>query len=367
MKIIKSELSNIKLNYPLDETMELEKTLFIDIETTGFTAKGSSLYLIGCIYQKNNSFHLIQWFADHYDDEVQVLREFFRFVQDYSYLVHFNGNNFDIPYLQQKAIQYGLPDTFDHFEALDLYRRIAPFKEFLKLPNCKQKTIEIFLNVNREDTFHGGELISVYHEYVKAPSESNLQILLLHNADDIQGLVSLLPVLSYCDLFLNTVRVTKVQANYYTDYVGDKKQEVLMKLRFKNPLPVAVSQGVNNCYFTGFDMEGTLKVPIFQGELKYFYANYRDYYYLPLEDCSIHKSVAHFVDHDHRIKATASNCYTKKTSSYLPQWDVLFQPFFKEDYRSKELYFELTDEFKKQRDDFSRYANHVLQMLFENL
>lgn len=367
MKIIKSELPNLKLHYPLDDLMPLTKTLFLDIETTGFTAKGSSLYLIGCIYYREHAFHLIQWFADNYEDESHLLTSFFQFIQDYSHLVHFNGNNFDIPYLLQKAAQYHIAHPFDSFEAMDLYRRIAPFKEFLKLPNCKQKTIETFLNVNREDSFHGGELISIYHEYVKAPSDFNLQALLLHNAEDIQGLVELLPVLSYCDLFLETVRVTKVQANYYTDYSGEQKQEVLMKLRFKNSLPVSISQGVNHCYFTGFDTNGILKVPIYQGELKYFYANYKDYYYLPLEDCAMHRSVANYVDRDHRVKATAANCYTKKTSSYLPQWDVLFQPFFKSDYHSKELFFELTDEFKKQRDDFSKYATHVLQMMLQNL
>lgn len=367
MKIIKTPLPNLKLTYPLETLMDLTKTLFIDIETTGFTAKGSSLYLIGCIYYKEKSFYLIQWFATNYEDEVNILKEFFHFSKDYSSFVHFNGNNFDIPYLQQKAIFYKLPDTFERFEALDLYRRIAPFKDFLKLPNCKQKTIETFLNVDREDTFQGGELISIYHDYVQSPNDFNLQALLLHNADDIQGLVTLLPVLAYCDLFMDTVRVTKVQANYYTDYNDDKKQEILMKLHFKNPLPVTISQSIRGCYFTGFESEGTLKVPLFEGELKYFYANYKDYYYLPVEDNAIHKSVAHFVDRDHRIKATASTCYTRKQSSYLPQWDILFQPFFKSDYHSKDLFFELTDEFKKQRDDFSTYANHVLKMMVQNL
>ena len=363
MKIIKTELPNLRLAYPLSQIMDISKTLFLDIETTGFTAKGSSLYLIGCIYIKNDSFHLIQWFADHYDDELNLLNAFFAFSKNYSYLVHFNGNNFDIPYLQQKAAQFHLSDTFEHFEALDLYRRITPYSEFLKLPNCKQKTIETFLNVNREDTFHGGELISVYHDYVQAPDNHNLQLLLLHNSEDIQGLITLLPVLSYCDLFNDTIRVTRVQANYYTDFNGEKKQEILMKLRFLNSLPVAISQGINGCYFTGFDMEGTLKVPLYEEELKYFYSNYKDYYYLPIEDNAIHRSVAHFVDKDHRIRATAATCYTRKQASYLPQWDILFEPFFKKEYHSKELFFELTDEFKRQRGDFSKYASHVLQMM----
>jgi hypothetical protein len=69
------------------------------------------------------------------------------------------------------------------------------------------------------------------------------------------------------------------------------------------------------------------------------------------------------VDKSYRVQATASTCYTRKYSRYLPQWDYVFEPFFKRDYRSRDLFFELTDELKKDREAFSLYANHVLQML----
>jgi hypothetical protein len=97
--------------------------------------------------------------------------------------------------------------------------------------------------------------------------------------------------------------------------------------------------------------------------MKYFYSNYRDYYYLPEEDTALHKSVAEYVDKEYRLQATAATCYTRKFSSYLQQWDYSFAPFFKREYRSKEIFFELTDEIKKDRDLFSRYANHVLQII----
>ena len=97
--------------------------------------------------------------------------------------------------------------------------------------------------------------------------------------------------------------------------------------------------------------------------MKYFYSNYHDYYYLPTEDVALHKSVAGFVDKEHRVNATASTCYTRKFASYLPQWDVLFEPFFKRDYKSRELFFELTDELKKDRLAFCKYASHILTMM----
>ena len=106
-----------------------------------------------------------------------------------------------------------------------------------------------------------------------------------------------------------------------------------------------------------------MKIPIYEEELKYFYSNYHDYYYLPTEDVALHKSVAGFVDKSYRLPASAANCYTRKQSSYLPQWDYVFTPFFKRDYKSQELFFELTDELKKDRSAFSQYASHVLNMI----
>ncbi|MEG1848091.1 MAG: ribonuclease H-like domain-containing protein [Lachnospiraceae bacterium] len=363
MKIIKTDLPLLTCTYPISSVLPLEKTIFLDIETTGFSAKNSNLYLIGCIYCKESRYHLIQWFASSYEEEPVILQAFFTFIKGYTHLVHFNGNQFDIPYLVQKAAQYKLSHSLDTFTALDLYKRIAPYRSVLKLPDCKQKTIEIFLNVDRNDLCLGGELISVYQHYVCFPQEDALQILLLHNADDVQGLVALLPILAYCDLFNEELRVTKVQANHYTDINGNVKQELLMHLQLPTPLPVTISFGVSNCYFTGLGNTGSLRIPVFEEEMKYFYANYRDYYYLPEEDTAMHKSVAKFVDREHRIQASASTCYTRKIASYLPQWDTLFEPFFKREYNSKDLFFELTDEFKKKRSAFSQYASHILRMM----
>ena len=56
-------------------------------------------------------------------------------------------------------------------------------------------------------------------------------------------------------------------------------------------------------------------------------------FYLPEEDMAIHKSIASFVDKDYREQATAANCYTRKFSLYLPQWEVLVEPFFKREYK----------------------------------
>ena len=363
MKTDDAKIENLEINYPLEKLAPLEQILFLDIETTGFTARTSYLYLIGCAYYSEGFWHTKQWFAQSYVEEVQILTAFFEFAASYKYLVHFNGNNFDLPFIQQKCEQLRLPYNFDSFEGLDIYRRISFYKYFLKLPNCKQKTIEKFLGIQREDVFTGGELIGVYHDYVKHPSEFAEKSLLLHNADDLQGMLLILPILSYYDLFEGKVKARKVQANSYKDLSGGRRQELVMTLTLPCTLPVDISASANYCYFKASGSEAFLKVPIYEEEMKYYYTNYKDYYYLPTEDVALHKSVASFVDHEHRLPATSSTCYTRKYSCYLPQWDVLIEPFFKREYKSKELFFELTDEMKKNRTAFTIYANHILAMM----
>ena len=366
MRMINEELSELTINYPIEKLAPKEEILFLDIETTGFTARSSYLYLIGCVYYKNNSFRLVQWFAEQYEEEDRVLGAFFDFAKDFRVLIHYNGNHFDIPYLEQKAAQYNIPSPLSKMEGIDLYRRVAPLKGFLKLPNLKQKTIEAYLGIEREDTFSGGELIGVYHDYVKQSSEFARDTLLLHNEDDIQGMVQILPILAYADLYQEGVRVTKVNANYYRDFNNDARAEIVMKLSLPVPFPISASGCANGCYFTGNGTEASLKVPLLNGELKYFYANYKDYYYLPAEDTALHKSVSSFVDKEHRFQATAATCYTRKCSEYLPEWKPLFLPVFKPSYDSKETYFELTDDFKKDRDAFAAYATHVLHMIIND-
>lgn len=363
MTISKETINHFSLSYPIEKLAPIDQVLFIDIETTGFTARASYLYLIGCAYFESGVWNTIQWMAEDYGQEADILKAFFEFAANYKYLIHFNGNNFDLPFILQKCEQLSLPYNFDNMQGIDLYKRISPYKFFLKLPNCKQKTLEQFLGVNRKDVFSGGELISIYHEYIKTPSEFSEKSLLLHNADDLRGMLEVLPMLSYYDMFNSSVKAKKVQANYYKDYNGNKRKELLITLSLPSTLPKQVSSSANNCYFHGDGDEATLKVPIYEEELKYFYSNYNNYYYLPTEDIALHKSVATFVDKSHRIQASAANCYTRKYSVYLPQWEILFEPFFKRDYKSKELFFELTDEMKRNRAAFTAYANHVLAMI----
>lgn len=363
MQTIKNSITVDMTAYPYEKLAVLSDLLFIDIETTGFTARSSSLYLIGCAYYKDGRFYTIQWFADNYQEEELLLYHFFNFANRFHHLVHYNGNHFDVPYLEAKCIQYDLPFDFKLMEGIDLYKRILPYKNFLKLSSLKQKAIEDFLCLKRDDIYDGGQLITVYHDYVADPKEFNLQLLLLHNYEDLRGMIRIVPILAYADIFNLPLKVCKAGKNSYRDIDGKYQNEIIMDILLANAVPVPISYGFSDCYFTAHDNQGKLKISLYEGELKFFYPNYKDYYYLPAEDSAIHKSVATYVDKGHRAPAKASNCYGKKSGTFLPEWEPLFSPVFRENYQDKTMYFELTDDFKKDSKRFTRYAEHILQVL----
>lgn len=363
MKTIHYKFKQLKTEYDLSLLAPPEKVLFLDIETTGLSAKTSSIYLIGACYYNNNMWNGIQWFAQTPSEEADIIDSFFSFASDFSTLIHFNGNQFDLPFILGRCESLELSHNFDSFEGIDIYKRVALCKHFLQLPNCKQKSIEKFLHLDRDDKYSGGELIQVYKEYILSPSKEQEELLLLHNKDDLKGMIEILPILSYGDIFNKPVKTTKVQSNYYRDLNGKKQQELILRLKLTSPVPIPISYHANDCYVTAEADYAALRVPVYTEELKYFYNNYKEYYYLPMEDMAMHKSVAAFVDKEHRIPATAATCYTRKYSSYLPMWDYVLEPFFKREYKSSLLFCELTDEFKTNREAFSRYASHVLEML----
>lgn len=363
MKKITTPVLLTETTYQLTDIDELANLLFFDIETTGFSAKKSSLYMIGLLYFENDKLMATQLFAETPDEEVFILKEFLEICQNYQTTIHYNGNTFDIPYIREKCRQHQLKDPFETLKGIDLYKRFSVFKNILHLENCKQKTVETFVGIEREDLYNGGELIEFYKKYTVNKAQEISDLLFLHNFDDLKGMYQLLPILTYMDLLLVPFRVVKVHSNGYYDLDEKERFEVVMKLRFHSYFPKPISINKNGCRFSGSGNEGFLKVPLLKEPLKYFYSNYTDYYYLPKEDVALHKSVASFVDKEHRQQANARNCYTRKEGAFLPEWDFVFTPVFKKEFDDNVCYFELTNEMKKQPEEFRKYALHLLDML----
>lgn len=367
MKIYEQKLQ-LEIPYPVEklvagtEASSFEDFLFFDIETTGLSADISSLYLIGCLYYRDNSFHMIQWFADSYDSEPELLTAFFTKLKEFKVLLHYNGHGFDLPYLTKKVAQFELPYSFDGLQSIDLYRDIRPYKKILQLPNLKQKTIEEFLMLHREDEYTGKELISVYGEYMKKKfsyqeNAQELRLLLLHNDEDLKGMIALLSLCDYIDLFKEQHEVLEMI----------KEQEVITaKLQLTRPLLRPVKYHNEGLSLEVCGNQLIIHVLYYEGELKYFYKNYKDYYYLPAEDTVIHKSVAEYVDRDYKEKAKKANCYIRKSGVFLPMYetsDCDSTLLFKREVNDKQGFMEVSETTFSSPSELKEYFYQLLRNL----
>ena len=250
---------DISFSYPLDKEYNTDKIAFFDIETTGFAAETTYLYLIGCIYQKDSSLHLIQWFAEDISEESQLISSFFEFIKDFDLILHYNGTGFDIPYINKKCSLLNMDYSFDNIKNLDLYKKVSSIKKIFRLKNYKQKTIEAFLKVDRKDTYSGGELIEVYQSYLgkrhlealkksrikdinkvdSSESQELLHLLMQHNEDDIRGLVLISPILYYSDIFEKPFNILQAGVN---------KGQLKINIGYNFNIPVRISFGNDYIY-----------------------------------------------------------------------------------------------------------------------
>lgn len=348
----------------LDQTFR-EDAIFFDIETTGFSPATTQLYLIGSARREGNCVIVEQYFAESPEDEEMILSSFLSLLTHFDTIISFNGIGFDIPYLKAKCDTYQLTEQFAEKNYIDLFKIVSSYKFLLKLPNYKQKTLESFLGIHREDTFDGGELINIYKEYVNSPSEYQMFFLKQHNYEDVLGMLELIPVLSYPNLFNGGYSVVSIESNLSHSMNGEVQKELIITLKNDIPVPKRVSYGYNDFYLTCSGDTSRISIRLFEGELKFFFSEYQDYYYLPKEDTAIHKSLAVYVDKNYRKKATASTCYTRQTSLFVPQYERIQTPAYRENYKDKKSYFELSEDFINSDIILRRYTSHILRLMQE--
>ena len=372
MKHIYTEKTYLQ-DFGFIDSIFTEDTLFFDIETTGFSRSASILYLIGCMHRKGNLLIIEQFLAESKEDEKELLLSFQKLLCTKQTLISFHGLGFDVPFLNAKYNGLKLEASsqnethtskftdicLNKYPHLDIFKEVKQLQSFLRLPDYKQKTIESFLESSREDTFHGGELIPIYEAYQKTHDTQLEHLLLLHNFEDILGMLDLLPILTYKEILKGAFDLENTQIFEYSSYEGEQKKEYIITLKNHFCVPKQISCQYADYYVTMYKETTKIRIPIVTEELRFFFPNYKDYFYLPKEDMAIHKSVADFVDKQYRQKAKAWNCYTRRTSLFLPQYDTIITPVFRREYKDTCCYFEYNEAFSASRDAQLRYIQHI--------
>ena len=368
MEIIRKDLAYTEDRAALEAVLSpafgnvsLEDALLYDIETTGLNPKASQLYLLGVLlFHKENS-EFIQYFAESVRDEEEILEQFFQLCQTKKVLISFNGEGFDNRFIESMAKSYGKLPLHLHLKQLDLFKLIRKRKKFYGLESCSLKSCERFLGIHREDRCSGGELISVYREYLQDKDSKKKNSLLLHNREDIQNLPALFSFLAYENIFQGNVHFQRVELlvrdemkekndNHQKDnslQIKDLELEerqnsrtsekLCLKFSLPSSVPVPLTLTPKNFLLEIKETSLCLTVPLYQGELCYFFKDYKDYEFIPSEDRAVHKSLVNMYPKEMREKAKASTAYQKMKTSFLPVFHEK-EKVFKKTYQDKQCF-----------------------------
>lgn len=178
------------------------RTGVLDIETTGLDPYRNKFILGGVYDVQTRRIHQI--LAESQSEEALALGEYMDVMAELDVLITYNGNRFDIPFLDTRLRRH--PETASlscsYLYDLDLYpvlRKYSPLPSLL--PNMRQKTVENYMGLweTRSDEISGAESVELYHLYERTADPDAEAKILLHNNDDVRQLTRLTKAITKSD------------------------------------------------------------------------------------------------------------------------------------------------------------------------
>lgn len=335
--------------------MSEENNLYFDIETTGLSPVSSHVTVIGTVFCDDRTPVLRQFVCERPMDEKKILLDFADYARGFRRIAHFNGKTFDIPYLRKKFSFYRIPDPFYDTEQEDLYQTAKRFSSLFDMEGLKQKDFEAVFGFPRTDALSGADCVSAYRQYLRTGDNACMEKILLHNREDLLGMLHIRSHLAgFSGMAEGDFRISGISDTFSSEGLltaagneNDLTIELELNRPFRKPfemeavpgekpgaIPFSFSANENTGKFT---LSGTVC------ELKYFFEDYKNYYYLPVEGRAIHKSVGQFVDPAYREQAVRATAFEPATALFYPQCTPVVQPAFKASADDRISYFRPED------------------------
>ncbi len=353
--IISMEIINRKIELNAELLSQIPKnSVFFDIETTGFNYKYCRVYLIGCFRLVDNTPTVSLILSDSAHDETDILDSFLNIISPYTTLITFNGEGFDIPFLQNRGIKYDIDFNFSDYNRIDIYRSIKHYKELLGLLRVNQKSLEEFFGIHRQDKYDGGGLIPIYNNYINSRDKFLRELLILHNYEDVVGMLNILPAISYEKLkfipcIINKTNIpegieneSKNTANeIYISFEGNYPLSIPKPIRLTDK---NYNIKINSNIISGYIILEKIK-------LNLYLKNIKDYVYLPLEEKIIPQALAGSIPKSRKERATRENCFVTEIDYFfkLPENKKFYKIFdlsniklYKSHYKEEFSYINIT-------------------------
>lgn len=176
----------------------------LDIETTGLSRDKSKIILIGILIPHSDYIEIIQLFGDSKDDERDMLLSCLKILKEKSidYLITYNGDSFDIPFLKKRLDINGIDDELN-FYSYDLHKFIKYFSDIEKMTgSLTQNELEKYMGIShlRKDSIDGKDIPNLYMNFINENDDISLNLILNHNLNDLIQLARLLKSNIYIDL-----------------------------------------------------------------------------------------------------------------------------------------------------------------------
>lgn len=200
MEVIKHTLDeqvNISANF---KELILDRDFcFLDIETTGFNRQVNHIILIGMLYRTGSKTEILQFFANSKEQEKDLLQEFVKYISKFGIITTFNGDAFDIPFINSRLAFHNINYQIDKAQCIDILKIVRSKRNLLDLERYNLKNIEKLLGIDREDIISGKESVEMYYDYVKSKDDNIKRVILRHNYEDIYNLPKVLKIFDIID------------------------------------------------------------------------------------------------------------------------------------------------------------------------
>ncbi len=178
------------------------KVVIIDIETTGLVSEKNKVILGGLIGFSEKSSEAIQFFSETKADETLILEKLLPHLTNADVIISYNGEAFDLPFLNKRLIKNGFSTQIPLYKSFDLYKILRKSSFSRILPDLKQKTVEDYMGISSEraDQISGKQCVDYYRAYLATRETIYKEAILLHNKDDLFQLKKLMGLLINLDL-----------------------------------------------------------------------------------------------------------------------------------------------------------------------
>lgn len=217
----------IKLNdYIENSNIFNKKYIVLDIETSGVSRIHSKVLVAGILFSDGK---FIQYAITDENEEKELLEEISQILND-QYIITFNGDIFDIPFIKSRMEFHGL-DPFIEQSSFDIRKYLIKNKYITDINSFSLKEVENYHEIKRFEDFELDSDIDFYtFEEFK---NDKFEKILLHNKYDVINTNAILDLVNKIEesknIYLNE-RTIKIDSIFHEKNILEIKGNIIPEL-----------------------------------------------------------------------------------------------------------------------------------------